>query len=216
MNASKKSKLSIQRRASGVDENLIKHLNFNNESEIIARYILEKLISYTITNHTQNEINNKLPDFYFDFYRRMFIDVLQIEFMAYDRDDMVSDQTSMKNKTMSFFDNKYNGLNDWSNLLEPKSSKIDRAASTFIKIIKGDSRVHLTTEGNVTIEKDKDKEKLISPRYLKTDVTSRNSATSSSQTLKLFKTTDVSKFTNMSLKEIVSREKKEKVFISLN
>jgi len=108
--------------------------NFTNHSAVIAQYIIEKLISYTITSHERNVIDQKIPNHCFEFFHRIFNNALQAEYIAYDRDDMnVEKVESLK---PVFFDNKYSGYNDWSGLSEPKSSKIDRAASTYIKVIK--------------------------------------------------------------------------------
>jgi len=108
--------------------------NFTNHSSVIAQYIIEKLISYTITSHERNIIDQKIPNHCFEFFHRIFNNALQAEYIAYDRDDMnVEKVESLK---PVFFDNKYSGYNDWSGLSEPKSSKIDRAASTYIKVIK--------------------------------------------------------------------------------
>ena len=112
--------------------------DFTNQSEVIAKYIIEKLISYTITSHDRNEIDKKIPNHCFEFFHRIFNDALQAEYIAYDRDDINIADNIEPNRPV-FFDNRYNGFNDWSGLSEPKSSKIDRAASTYIKVIKSNN-----------------------------------------------------------------------------
>ncbi len=137
MSSDKKSKKAVvQQQFEPLSPSAMKEIgyNFTNHSEIIAKYIIEKLISYTITNYDRNVIDQKIPNHCFEFFHRIFNDALQAEYIAYDRDDI-----KLKNfepPRPVFFDNKYNGFNDWSGLSEPKSSKIDRSASTYIKVIK--------------------------------------------------------------------------------
>ncbi len=116
------------------EEELQFQINFQDESEVVAKYIFEKLISLTLTTHIRNKIDNQIPDHCFNFYHRIFNDTLQIEYIAFDRDDM--DEEIAQSKEPIFFDNKYSGLNNWNGLKEPCSSKIDRSASTYIRVIK--------------------------------------------------------------------------------
>ena len=126
--------------------------DFTNHSEIIAKYIIEKLISYTITSYDRNVIDEKIPNHCFEFFHRIFNDALQAEYIAYDRDDISLERFEQKRPV--FFDNRYNGFNDWSGLSEPKSSKIDRAASTYIKVVKSNV-VTVNVNNEINNEKSK-------------------------------------------------------------
>lgn len=114
------------------DEDFAMNHNFQSESEVVAKYIIEKLISLTMTYNTRNIIDDQIPDHCFNFFHRMFTDLLQEEYIAYDRDDMFAEV----NNEQIFFDNRFSGVNDWNSLAEPHSSKIDRAASTYIKVLR--------------------------------------------------------------------------------
>ena len=63
--------------------------NFSTESEIISRYIIEKLISFSITESLRNTVNKLLPNFCF---KRIYetLDIINhIDFISYDKDDFL-------------------------------------------------------------------------------------------------------------------------------
>ena len=63
--------------------------NFSTESEIISRYIIEKLISFSITESLRNTVNKLLPNFCF---KRIYetLDIINhIDFISYDKDDFI-------------------------------------------------------------------------------------------------------------------------------
>lgn len=137
MSSEKKSKKTVvQQQFEPLSQSQMREIgyNFTPQSEIVAKYVIEKLISLTVTNYDRNVIDQKIPNHCFEFFHRIFNDALQAEYIAYDRDDIGVEKFEQTRPI--FFDNKYNGFNDWSGLCEPKSSKIDRAASTYIKVIK--------------------------------------------------------------------------------
>jgi len=175
------------------DEDQIMLPNFNSESEAVVKYIMEKIISLTISNHhIQTYVGEKqIAEHCFNFYHKIFNDVLQEEYIAYDRDDM---ELSECESEPIFFDNKYTGINDWSVLLEPKSSKIDRAASTYIKVLKQGDQKNTPIVTEVSGDKEKTQENFRENRdkdktgYLKTDKTSTNVLTTNSSKNIAYKT----------------------------
>ena len=63
--------------------------NFSTESETISRYIIEKLISFSITESLRNKVNKLLPHFCF---KRIYetLDIINhIDFISYDKDDFI-------------------------------------------------------------------------------------------------------------------------------
>lgn len=97
-----------------------KEHNFNlSEGEIISNYILEKLISYAITESNKNEIEKNIGLHCFNFLKDMLNHMIQINNVAYDREDykvVVNDETE---EDVVFYDNLYSGYNDWSGINEP-------------------------------------------------------------------------------------------------
>ena len=61
--------------------------NFSIESEIIVKYIIEKIISLSITESLKNDVNKLLPDYcYNQIYQTLNI-ITQLDFISYDIDD---------------------------------------------------------------------------------------------------------------------------------
>ena len=67
------------------NENLT--LNYNI-SEIIARYMFEKILSLTITQINKNKIERNIPDFCFKDIKQTLEIAIIIEFLNHDRDDI--------------------------------------------------------------------------------------------------------------------------------
>ena len=81
-----------------------KEYQFNNESEIVSKYIVEKLISLTINKVFTNHIFNKgnYSNYLLKFCRRVIDPIIKVNFMNYDIDDL------------------FKNNNTWNNILEPE------------------------------------------------------------------------------------------------
>ena len=67
--------------------NFSNKINFLTESEIIINYIIEKLISLSITESIKNKIDKSLPYFCYNQIYDSLILLNQLEFITYDKDD---------------------------------------------------------------------------------------------------------------------------------
>ena len=67
--------------------NFSNKINFLTESEIIINYIIEKLISLSITESIKNKIDKFLPNFCYNQIYDSLILLNQLEFITYDKDD---------------------------------------------------------------------------------------------------------------------------------
>ena len=60
----------------------------HNESEIIVKYILEKILSLTITSSNKNKIEKIIPDYCTKKISRMLELITDLDFITYDKDDI--------------------------------------------------------------------------------------------------------------------------------
>ena len=70
------------------NEEKIKSMKCSTVSEAVAKFIIEKLISLTISTSYNNEINNKISDFCFKKLKQTLDTYAELNFLAYDRDDV--------------------------------------------------------------------------------------------------------------------------------
>ena len=68
--------------------NTNKRKNMYNESEIIVKYIFEKLLSLTISSSFKNKIERILPDYCMKEMDVVFELLTQVDFMSHDKDDI--------------------------------------------------------------------------------------------------------------------------------
>jgi len=90
-----------------------------SQGEIISNYIIEKLISYTITESYRNEIDKSLGLHCFNFLKDMLNHMIIINNIAYEREDYDIEDVKELEEQPIFYDNIYYGFNDWSGINEP-------------------------------------------------------------------------------------------------
>lgn len=90
-----------------------------SSGEIISNYILEKLISYAITDSYKNEIEKNIGLHCFNFLKDMLNHMILINNLAYDREDYKLKIDEEKEEETIFYNNSYNGINDWEGISEP-------------------------------------------------------------------------------------------------
>lgn len=73
--------------------NQLKKCPFFNESEIIAKYLIEKLISLVISTSFKKEIEKKISDFCFLDLINILNDMKDLEFIMHDNDDIIKKRT---------------------------------------------------------------------------------------------------------------------------
>ena len=98
------------------------------ESEIIVRYVLEKLISYTLTETTRTQIKQKIPQFTYDYIKTLLNDTLNLDMITYDLDLTEKNRPKWESVGDSpqfdiFYENRICGENDYSVLTQPVSRK---------------------------------------------------------------------------------------------
>jgi hypothetical protein len=96
------------------------------DSEIVAKYIIEKLISYTVTECNRIRNFKDIPSFCNDYLKTLLTESLNLEFISYDHDitekttfnqlnEMVEDVPSRQ----IYYENRIYGINDYSYLEIP-------------------------------------------------------------------------------------------------
>ena len=90
---------------------------FENISEIVAKMVIDKIISYTFTKVIITRIDNKIPKHCFNYVTKMCNDIISCNKILYDRDDTVDHENRV------YFDDKYYGLNNWDTIDEPVKFK---------------------------------------------------------------------------------------------
>jgi hypothetical protein len=94
------------------------------DSEIIAKYLIGKIISYTITKSRRNEFQKNIPQFTYDYMKILLHDTLNMDIITYDQDIHLKDTdlAVIEETRLIFHENRIYGENDYSYLREPVSS----------------------------------------------------------------------------------------------
>ena len=127
---------------------------FASASEQIVKYIIEKIISLSINRHFTNKIENEIGNVCFNHTTKILNTLMESQFIMYDKDEHTNSHINkclfsidigtiefehknevMFNKSLDlnnkFFNNSYNGENNWSSVTEPSTNTIDRYAPTL-------------------------------------------------------------------------------------
>jgi hypothetical protein len=88
-------------------------------SDVVAYYIIEKLISLTITNSYKKDIELNIGKHCFYFLKSLLNHMVIMESVSFDREDYNIDIKQLKKEEPIFYDTMYHGINDWSELAEP-------------------------------------------------------------------------------------------------
>jgi hypothetical protein len=70
-----------------MDSAYFPYKEFYNHSETIAKDIIEKMISYTISISYQNDIERKVPEKCWNYMQKILDDFIHLEYICHDRDD---------------------------------------------------------------------------------------------------------------------------------
>ena len=84
----------------------------------MANYILEKLISFTITESEKKIREKNMGNHCFNFIKTMLNQMLMMNSIAYDREDYNVEIVEQKKEDL-FYDNIYYGVNNWKGINEP-------------------------------------------------------------------------------------------------
>ena len=69
--------------------NIIIKCPFYNESELVSHYIIEKLISYVISELFKKEVERKISEYCYNDLLDILNDIKEVEFMKHDKDDLI-------------------------------------------------------------------------------------------------------------------------------
>ena len=107
-----------------MDNPLISNSNIEtieSHSEIIAKYIVDKLVSFAVFEQNRSRVNRSLSLHCYDVFTKKIVqDIVAFEHMAFDKDEF-SFKNPSYNDTSYFFDQVYAGSNNWNAIEEPVS-----------------------------------------------------------------------------------------------
>jgi|LauGreDrversion4_2_1035121.scaffolds.fasta_scaffold22739_1 hypothetical protein len=96
------------------------------DSEIVAKFIIEKLISYTVTESNRIRNFKDIPSFCNDYLKTLLTETLNMEFISYDHDITEKTSNHQQNELIGdipsrqiFYENRIYGINDYSYLEIP-------------------------------------------------------------------------------------------------
>lgn len=96
------------------------------DSEIVAKFIIEKLISYTVTESNRIRNFKDIPTFCNDYLKTLLTETLNMEFISYDHDITEKTSNQQQNELIGdipsrqiFYENRIYGINDYSYLEIP-------------------------------------------------------------------------------------------------
>ena len=89
------------------------------DSEIVVKYILDKLISFAIFENDVKKIEKNISKHCYDVFTHKIIqELVSFEFMAYEKDEF-SHNPNINLEPKLFFDQVFFGNNVWSTIEEP-------------------------------------------------------------------------------------------------
>lgn len=110
--------------------------------------MIDKIISYVITNISKKQVYTKIGYHCFSFLKNRITSVLSMKFISYD-------QCNCEQEKIIFFDNQLKNSDTWVEINEPSSSVTERAAHTLIKIKKATDEMEnkiLEVEGGKAVQ----------------------------------------------------------------
>ena len=94
------------------------NIELNNCSEIVVNYLINKLISYTVYEADMKKIECNINSHCYDvFTKKVVQDLIQFEYIAYDKDEFSRNKSS--DEKSLFFNQVYFGSNNWLQTVEP-------------------------------------------------------------------------------------------------
>ena len=140
------------------DEEKIKSMKCSSVSEAVAKFIIEKLISLTISTSYNNEIDNKLSDFCFKKLKQTLDTYTELNFLAYDRDDVpnIIEKEIIHSKTQNNSKIKItSNLNE--NFIDDNNNNNNDNKNNCSEILSNRKLLNESESKNNEIEKEKEK-----------------------------------------------------------
>ena len=90
-----------------------------SHSEIVAKYIIDKLISFAVFEDNIKRIDKNINKHCYDvFTKKVIQELVGFEYMAFDKDEF-SNKIPDYQEPKLFFDQVFFGSNNWANIDEP-------------------------------------------------------------------------------------------------
>ena len=86
----------LQKDKENEQNDLIKKQNFYNESETIAKYLIEKLISLVISTDFRKEVEKRISNYCISDVTTQLNDIKDLEFLSHDNDDFIKKRTILE------------------------------------------------------------------------------------------------------------------------
>ena len=109
----------------------------NSSSEAVVHYMIEKIISLSISKVYNQNIERRIPDKCWDYIRGMIDHYIQLEFLAIDRDDLHMNKPGDKNILNNYINSvpgaKLSGINSSPMNFIDRENKFRPSEDNFIK-----------------------------------------------------------------------------------
>lgn len=90
------------------------HVKENSISEILAMYIIDKLLSYVYTEIKVKSINSLIPSYCNEYTKKLISDTLTVKNLFYDIHDKTKNYSKIK-----YYNGQFYGDDDWSFIDQP-------------------------------------------------------------------------------------------------
>jgi len=131
-----------QKKFTITEQDIEENQNFSVNSEQIASFIIEKIISLAITEEQRKKTNNQIPNKCFSYLTEMIKSYLKLEFIAFDVDDYLIE----KGESVFTNENIPNAYNTKSNWLPVSNIKNNNKNYNNNKINKRSSQGRIKNE----------------------------------------------------------------------
>ena len=104
-----------------ISTSIYKVETIESHTELISKYLIDKLMSYVFFEIENKQIEKKLNQHCYDvFTKKMMDDLIQFEHIAYDKDEFKT-KLNIPNaaEPKIFYNQIYHGSNNWGGVLEP-------------------------------------------------------------------------------------------------
>ena len=152
--------------------------SFSNDSEIIVKTLINKIISLSITKSFTSKVDNELPNYCYEKLKQIIKSYCELQYMSYDRDDGPPPKIKNLNPSKSVInDFEISKLSEFKNSLLDESIKINK---TQLEKKINDSFLNFSKDkiNEKENEKEKEKEKIPFENYIekieKIDISSLN------------------------------------------
>jgi hypothetical protein len=92
-----------KRKSQKIDHVFIQaNREFTNTSEAVVADVIDKMISFALTDVHRHEIDKQIPDQCWNFMQRMINNYIKLQFIALDRDDVTANINTINEENFNF------------------------------------------------------------------------------------------------------------------